>query len=307
MNPEHGKKTYDAIPIPEELQKRVELAIHAETKEERRMRYEQEQQKEQQQPKQAPRRTPLWRGCAAAAAVVLLAGTVGLNTSPAFASEMQKLPVVGKLAEVLTFRSFHGTEGDVNIDMDVPEIQLKTDASLPAEVNAEIRRIADAYLETAKAEFAAYKEAFFATGGTEAEWAGRTMDVFIDYDVKYLDENILSLELITAKGWVSAEEEHHFYTIDLAKDTPVTLESLLGADYIARCNESITRQIEERLAADDSLTFFGYGADADSTDGFTTITADTPFYLNQDGNVVISFPEYSIAPGYMGIQEFVIS
>ena len=39
----------------------------------------------------------------------------------------------------------------------------------------------------------------------------------------------------------------------------------------------------------------------------TTVTEDTPFYLNAEGEVVISFPEYSIAPGFMGIQEFVIS
>ena len=30
------------------------------------------------------------------------------------------------------------------------------------------------------------------------------------------------------------------------------------------------------------------------------------YYLNENGNVVVSFPEYSIAPGSMGIQEFVI-
>ena len=31
-----------------------------------------------------------------------------------------------------------------------------------------------------------------------------------------------------------------------------------------------------------------------------------PFYLGVDGNPVVMFEEYEIAPGYMGIQEFEI-
>lgn len=302
MNPENGRKTYDSIEIPENLSELVQQTIASQNKEEIRMQHENQTKQETK----TPARRPIWKGCAAAAAAVLLVGTVGLNTSPAFASEMSKMPVIGPLAQILTFRSFHGTEGDVDINLEIPDIQISTDASLPEKVNKEIQRIADDYLETAKTEFAEYKKTFFETGGTEEEWGSRKMDVYIDYDVKYCEDDILSLEFITAKGWVSAEEEHHFYNLDLKNDTNLTLEGLLGSDYISLCNESITAQIEERIAADDNAMFFGFGEDDGLIQGFTTITNDTPFYLNKDGNVVISFPKYSIAPGYMGIQEFVI-
>ena len=40
--------------------------------------------------------------------------------------------------------------------------------------------------------------------------------------------------------------------------------------------------------------------------GFTSIRDGQPFYLGVDGNPVVMFEEYEIAPGYMGIQEFEI-
>lgn len=299
MNPENGKQTYESIEIPEKLNELVTQTIASQNKEELRMQYEK---------KKEPTNKPLWRRYAAAAAVVILAaGTAGLNTSPAFAEEMSKVPVIGRLAQVLTFRSFQGTAEDVELHVNVPMVQDSSGKELPAKVNAQIQKITADYEAQGKAEFAAYKKAFFETGGTEAEWADRTMDLYIDYDVKYFTDDVLSLEITTAKSWVSADEERYYYNIDLAKDESLTLETLLGEDYIDLCNSSITAQIEERMASDENAMFFGFGEDDGMIDGFQTIDADTPFYLNAEGEVVISFPEYTIAPGYMGIQEFVIA
>lgn len=305
MITDNGKKTYTSIPIPKKLNELVDETIASHDKEEIRKTYENKNRNVQTLP---TRRRPLWKGCMAAAAIVLVAGTVGLNTSPAFAEDLQKLPVIGHLAQVLTFRSYQGTEEDVELDINVPVIQSKGDGELPAKVNAQIQQIVSKYEATGKAEFAEYKKDFFATGGTEAEWADRTMSLYIDYDVKYFNDDILSLEITTAKDWVSADEEHHFYNINLKKDEPLTLEGLLGKNYVAVCNKSIVKQINERLAADENLCYFGYGKNVgDNMGGFESIEPTTDFYLNQDGDVVISFPEYSIAPGYMGIQEFVIA
>lgn len=299
MNPENGKQTYESIEIPEKLNELVTRTIASQNKEELRMQYEK---------KKETKNKPLWKRYAAAAAVVILAaGTAGLNTSPAFAEEMSKVPVIGRLAQVLTFRSFQGNAEDVELHVNVPVVQGANGKELPAKVNAQIQKITADYESRGKAEFAEYKKAFFETGGTEAEWADRTMDLYIDYDVKYFTDDILSLEITTAKSWVSADEERYYYNIDLAKDEPLTLEILLGEDYIDLCNRSITAQIEERMANDENAMFFGFGEDDDMIGGFQTIDANTPFYLNTEGEVVISFPEYTIAPGYMGIQEFVIA
>ncbi|MDO4292286.1 MAG: DUF3298 domain-containing protein [Eubacteriales bacterium] len=307
MRPEDGKKIYDNIEIPEELSRVVNRAIASKDKE-RIMREAKKRQKRNMTVR-------IFRGAAAAAAGLLVCVTVGLNTSEAFAKEMSDIPVLGALAQVLTVRSYHGTDGDYEIDMEVPKIEEETASGAAtdrtADVNAEIGKIVDDYMEQAKTEFQEYKEAFFATGGTEEEWADRKMDITVDYNIKYQKGNILSLELITAKGWVAAEEERHYYNLDLSDGQDLTLRQLLGDSYVEQCNESIKKQIEDRLAADDSLSYFGFGPNAQDDkesgiEGFTTVTEDTDFYINEKGEVVIVFPEYSIAPGYMGFQEFVV-
>ena len=73
---------------------------------------------------------------------------------------------------------------------------------------------------------------------------------------------------------------------------------MLGDDYAAICNKSIVSQIEERMAADATLSSAMVTADeTDSLGKFETVDANTSFYLNAEGKVVIlPFPEYSIAP-----------
>lgn len=300
MNPDYGKKTYESIPIPEKLNEMVAQTIASQNKENIRMSYEHTNTTYKTS-------RPVWKGCMAAAAAFLVAGTVGLNTSPAFAEEMSKVPVIGTLAQVLTFRSFEGIVGDVELDVTVPVVKGADGKELPAKVNVQIQQLTTEYETQAKAELAAYKETFFENGGTEAEWADRTMSLFIDYDVKHFEDDILSLQVTTAKSWVAAEEAYHFYNIDLASDTELTLADVLGENYVEICNTSIVDQIHERLSTDENAVFFGYGDDEGMMEGFTTVTEETSFYLNAEGKVVISFPEYSIAPGSMGIQEFVIS
>lgn len=305
MNLENGKKTYESIEIPEKLNEMVNRTIAAQNKEDLKMKYENNKQSES---KKSYR--PVWKGCVAAAAAVLVAGTIGLNASPAFAQNMSQVPVVGQLAQVLTFRSFEGTEGDVQLHVNVPVVKGANGKELPAKVNARIQQLTADYEAQAKKDMAEYKEAFFQTGGTKEEWADRTMDLYIDYNVKYLKGDILSLEVTTARSWVSADEEHTYYNINLKDDKELTLKDLLGDDYVSICNKSIVQQIQDRMAADANAMFFGYGVSTDEADSmgkFETVDATTAFYLNEEGKVVISFPEYSIAPGYMGIQDFVIN
>jgi hypothetical protein len=115
MSPEYGKKTYESIEIPEKLNIVVAQTIASQNKEEIHMSYENTNTTDKTK---TPH--PVWKGCMAAAAAFLVAGTIGLNISPALAEEMAKIPAIGQLAQVLTFRSFEGTIDDVELDINVP-------------------------------------------------------------------------------------------------------------------------------------------------------------------------------------------
>ena len=311
MRPEDGKNIYDSIDIPDRLSETVKQAIASQSRQERLERYRREKKK--------AAKVRFFRYTAAAAAALMVCMTVGVNSSEAFAREMGELPVIGALARVLTVRSWHGTDGDYEIDLEVPRIEAEAAQEAQTQpvqdftekINEEIEKIVDAYMEEARAEFQEYKKAFFETGGTQEEWNDRKMDITVDYTVKYQKDNLLSLELVTAKGWVAASQERHYYNLDLDREQALTLEDILGEDYVRICNESIDAQIREQVRTDEMKSYFGYGPDGEKDDeigieGFTTVSKDTKFYLNEEGNPVIVFDEYEIAPGYMGMPEFEI-
>ena len=288
MRVEDGKKAYESMEIPEELSGTVNGLIEA----------------DKRKRKGKTLRFLYRRGAAAAACAVLFA--VGLNTNAAFAQTASEIPVIGALARVLTIRSFQETEGDYQMNGEVPAVEAEKGEAFADRVNAEIEAIVDRYTAQAKEEFEAYKEAFFATGGTEEEWNGRQMDIVVDYEVCYQQDPVLSLELVTAKGWVAASEERHYYNLDLEKEKELTLADVLGDDWISICNAEIDRQIREQIAADPGLSYFGYGDNDLAELKFRTVDGETDFYLNAAGEAVVVFPEYAIAPGYMGYREFVI-
>ena len=60
----------------------------------------------------------------------------------------------------------------------------------------------------------------------------------------------------------------------------------------------VLRQMEERMAADESVIYF--------PEEFTAIDPQQNFYFNGEGELVLVFDEYTIAPGSMGMPEFAI-
>ena len=299
--PENGKRTYEQIEIPGELQETMNRAVRSVDKKKSAARYRKR------------RMMRAVRNIGVAAAAVLLCMTVGVNTNEVLAKELGQLPVIGSLVRVLTITSYHEEDGDHDITVNVPEIEVEetqtagmSDADIEEAVNAQIQEIVDSHIAQAKEKFAEYKEAFFATGGTEEEWGGRTMDIDVDYEVKYQEGSVLSLELSTFEGWVSAQELRYYYNIDVAQNRELTLKDLLGEDYVNIANESIRQQMKERAAADENLVYWGVTETESGIDGFVSVDEDTDFYINADGNPVVCFGEYEIAPGFMGIQEFEI-
>ena len=299
--PENGKRTYEQIEIPGELQETMNRAVRSVDKKKSAARYR----------KRRMMRTV--RNIGVAAAAVLLCMAVGVNTNEVLAKELGQLPVIGSLVRVLTITSYHEEDGDHDITVNVPEIEVEetqtagmSDADIEEAVNAQIQEIVDSHIAQAKEKFAEYKEAFFATGGTEEEWGGRTMDINVDYDVKYQEGSVLSLVLTTSEVWVSAQELRYYYNIDVAQNRELTLKDLLGGDYVNIANESIRQQMKERVAADENLVYWGVTETESGIDGFVSVDEDTDFYINADGNPVVCFGEYEVAPGFMGIQEFEI-
>lgn len=90
-----------------------------------------------------------------------------------------------------------------------------------------------------------------------------------------------------------------FYNLDMGTGKTVTLKELLGPQYIENANRSILQQMKERNAKSAAPIHF-----TAEEGGFTTITEESKFYINERGNPVIVFEKYEVAPGAYGTQEF---
>ena len=59
------------------------------------------------------------------------------------------------------------------------------------------------------------------------------------------------------------------------------------------------------MQKDDSIVYWLNDTEIPDSN-FQSIKDDQNFYFNKDGQLVISFDEYEVAPGYMGAVEFTI-
>ena len=277
----NAKEEYDNTPIPAGLSERVQAGIQ-----EGKARYR----------ARRGRTVRRW-GATAACFAILLAG---LNLSPTLAKAAAGVPVLGGLFRVLTVISYDASDGGINYAVSVPG--LEADSTLAERVNAAIQEKMDAHLAKARQDWDDYREAFFATGGTEEEWAGRVMDVIVSYEIKSQSETRVSFVVTLGEGWVSSMEERYYYNLDFSEDRDLTLRDYLGENWVETCNAAIERQIADSVD-EEGFTFFF----APEEGGFTTVDETTGFYVREDGTVVVCFPEYSIAAGAAGIPEFPIN
>lgn len=258
-----------------------------------------------------------------AAAISLMFFSVALNTSEVFAKEIDKIPVINSLAKVLTVRSYEDVIDNQKISVNVPNVEInrvdksdlntldmekqKETEQFLANVNKEIEKIIDEYVAGAQKSIEEYKQAFIQTGGTEEEWKQKEIGIKVDYDVKYQAKDQISLVLTADENWCAAYGKKYFYNLDLKDNTQISLEDILGEDYINVANESIKSQMKNRVQ--DNKDYIYWGIAGDSTldiDGFTSVDENTNFYINEKGNPVICFDKYEVAPGFMGAQEFEI-
>ncbi|WP_343209954.1 RsiV family protein [Anaerolentibacter hominis] len=291
---EEAKQNYDQIEIPAELNKIVLAAIH--------------DCEERRKNRQIKRSSGYVRMLIHAAVFLLFLLTAGLNISSTFAQAMQEIPVVGKIAKILTFRSYQWSDGDKTESVKIPQIVLdeeepeegKTEFIL--DVNNEIEKACEEVRIQAEQIVADYKAAFLETGGTEEEFTQKEIQITVDYTILCENERYLSFAVMAGENGIGYNQTF-YYNIDLKKGRYVTLADLLGSNYIELANRQIREQMEQRMTEDEYLVYFD---GSNGFEGFTTVDDVTAFYINDSGNPVVVFPPYQIAPGGFGAQEFEI-
>ena len=225
-----------------------------------------------------------YRWTAWAAAALALFITVP-NVSPTAAAAMADIPVLGAIVRVVTFRNYTYDDGYHSADVSVPEL---AGGAAAQEVSDQVRAYTDRLIarfeETCEEELG--KEGYHGLDVTST--------VVTDTD-EWFTLRVDAVE-IQASGY----EFSRFYHINKATDQVVTLKDLFreDADYVTVLSDEVRRQMEERMAEDRETSYF--------PEEFTAIGPEQNFYFNTDGDLVLVFDEYTIAPGSMGMPEFTI-
>lgn len=277
------KHEYDSIQIPDELEQIVNSTIKDHKKNNKKRRY-------------------YTRNLALAASVfIIFTGmfVTTLNINESFAQSMSEVPIIGSIAKLLTFEDYEIHSDVVNAEVKIPKVEGLSDKKLERKINDEIYEKMKATIKEAEQRALEDKQAFIETGGTEEEFKERKTKVTVDYELKSVNDDIISFTLYQYESSSYSYSQTYYYNIDITDNNMINIEDMLGKDYKKIIDKSVYAQIEERKK-DENNSFF------EGEMGFNGIKEEPNFYINKGGKVVVVFDKYEIAPGYMGAQEFVI-
>jgi hypothetical protein len=267
------KQHYSQVPIPDELDFIVRKALIKSSK--RRFQF---------------------KGLAAVG-VALLMFIIGINISPPVARAFSSIPGVDQLVKVLTIKEYMVSDDSYNADIKVPAVTNLTDKALELGLN-------EKYLAENEALYDQFQKDM---NQLKASGNGH-LGVNAGYEVKTDTEDILVIARYVVNTVGSSSTKMKYDTIDKKNQVLLSLPMLFKDDeYIEKISENISQQMISRMKEDPGKIFWIEKPDANiRVTPFKKIRADQNFYINSKNQLVISFDKYEVAPGYMGIQEFVI-
>lgn len=181
----------------------------------------------------------------------------------------------------------------VDMDIKIPVVKGLKDSSYQEELN-------DLIKTHTKEDIKSFEEDLEELKKLDVEWKPQ---MIVGYDVKSC-EDILSIVVDTYifTGGAHGSSRRDYYNVHIDKNQTVQISDLFeeGSNFKSVINDEIKKEIKRQIA-DEAKSYF-----TDSKK-FVTIDDSHDFYIDKDGDIVITFQPYDISPWYMGHPEFKIS
>lgn len=260
------KEQYKSIQIPDELESIVEKSL--------------------QLPPKPKSKWPVFVASAAAAAIIF---TASINTSPTMAKSLADVPIIGPVVKVLTFTQYEMEQDEYTADIKVPQISGSS---------SEIQALNEKYAAEGKELYEQFKEEIM-------DMEAGNMAVNSGYIVQTDTDELLSFGRYVEVTVVSSSTVMKYTTIDKKSETVITLPSLFKDDrYLTIINTYIEDYLRQRMieTKGDEMYWIGGTEYHDEEMGvFEGITPEQNFYITDTGKLVLSFNDFEIAPGFMGV------
>lgn len=236
-----------------------------------------------------------WSAVAVCAIAVVISG---LNVSPSFANTLSDIPGVKSIVKVLTLNKYEVKDDGYQAEINVAQVQGLKDKKVEKEINEKLKAKADALIAEFEEGVEDCKEHF----GDQTVHMGVTSD----YVVKTDSEDYYAI-MVYVENNVSTAFYNSFYSFNKDTGEYLTFPSLFkdGADYVTPISSYIKNEMI-RLNNEEDKWFAINGMYDRTEGGFEQIAEDQKFYINEDGDIVVVFSKYDVAPGCEGSPEFVI-
>ena len=132
----------------------------------------------------------------------------------------------------------------------------------------------------------------------DLEWESQ---MIVKYEVKSKSDILSIVDNYTFTGGAHGQSRKDYYNIDLNDNKMLKLGDLFieNSSYKTIINGEINKEIEKQIL-EEAKSYFK------EDDQFVTIEDNHDFYIDKNGDLVITFQPYEITPWYMGHPEFKI-
>lgn len=228
---------------------------------------------------------------ATAATLVFISLFVMPNLSVNYASALEKIPVIGSIVKVVTIRNYSYSDRFHEMNIDVPKIENEGNEAADY-INKDVEELTRILAERFDEELELV--------GDEGH-----SSIYVSYDIVINSDSWFTLKITVFEAAGSSNTYYKYYHIDKLKGKIVTLGDLAENDeFYIRIKDNIKLQMKDAMKEDSDLIYWIDREDFGME--FEALGPKHNFYWNQQGDLVIVYDKYEVAPGFMGTPEFAV-
>ena len=208
------------------------------------------------------------------------------NVSVAYAEAFEEIPI-----KVITVRNYFYSDDYHEMDIDVPKVSGE-DGDAADYINNDVNKLTDTLVK----QF--YKD-------LDSIGDSGHSSIYVDYETVTNTESWFTLKMRVHEAAGSSNTYYKYYHIDRKSGKIIKLSDLSEDEgFLETLEKEIRQQMRSQMDNDSSKI---YWLD-DSVIGkdYVAVTPEHNFFWNENGDLVIVFDKYEVAPGAMGTPEFTV-
>ena len=229
---------------------------------------------------------------AVAACIVFIVLAVLPNVSVTYAHAVENIPIIDELVEIFTIRNYFYSDDRHELEANIPEINDLNNGQISDFINKDVGELTEAIIGKFYDDLNLSHDTGYGS-------------VYIDYETVTNTERWFTLKLTVSEVQASSSTYFKFYNIDRVNGAYVCFGDLFDIKDFDAIEQIIKNQMALEMAANSNIVY--WTEETEPGQSFTPLSEEQNFYFDENGNLIIVYNSYEVAPGFMGCPEIVIS